>query len=69
MCSLFIGKLIKFLIKIDFESRVEYGGESLFSDDFRYRDRKNFKEIFKDVKVSKGESCNESNCLIENERF
>ncbi|MBR1610426.1 MAG: hypothetical protein IJ672_02910, partial [Methanobrevibacter sp.] len=33
--------------KIDFESRVEYGGESLFSDDFRHRDRKNFKEILK----------------------
>ena len=30
--------------KIDFESSVEYGGESLFRDDFRHRDRKNFKE-------------------------
>ena len=55
--------------KIDFESSVEYGGESLFSDDFRHRDRKNFKEIFKDVKVPECESCNEVNCLIENERF
>ena len=55
--------------KFDFESRVEYGGESLFSDDFRHRDRKKFKEILKDVKVPKCESCNEVNCLIENERF
>ena len=55
--------------KIDFESSVEYGGESLFSDDFRHRDGKNFKEILKDVKVPKCENCNESNCLIENERF
>lgn len=55
--------------KIDFESSVEYGGGSLFSDDFRHRDRKNFKEIFKDVKVPECESCNEVNCLIENERF
>ena len=55
--------------KIDFESKVEYGGGSLFSDDFRHRDRKNFKEILKDVKVPKCESCNESKCLIENERF
>ena len=55
--------------KSDFESRVEYGGESLFSDDFRHSDRKNFKEILKDVKVPECESCNEVNCLIENERF
>ena len=55
--------------KIDFESSVEYGGESLLSDDFRHRDGKNFKEILKDVKVPECESCNERNCLIENERF
>ena len=55
--------------KIDFESSVEYGGESLFSDDFRHRDRKNFKEILKDVKVPECKSCKDVNCLIENERF
>ena len=37
--------------KIDFESSVEYGGESLLSDDFRHRDRKNFKEILKDIRT------------------
>lgn len=55
--------------KIDFESKVEYGGESLFSDDFRHKNRKNFKEILKDVKVPKCENCNKDACLIENERF
>ena len=51
--------------KIDFESKVDYGGESLFSDDFRHNERKNFKEILKGVKVPKCESCNEKYCLIE----
>lgn len=37
--------------KIDFESSVEYGGESLFSDDFRHRDRKNYKENLKEIKL------------------
>ena len=55
--------------KIDFESSVEYGGESLFSDDFRHRNRKNFKEILKDVKVPECKSCKDLNSLIENERF
>ncbi|MBE6503821.1 MAG: hypothetical protein E7Z76_06010 [Methanobrevibacter sp.] len=36
--------------KIDFESKVDYGGESLFSDDFRHKERKNFKEILKGLK-------------------
>jgi hypothetical protein len=55
--------------RIDYESRVEYGGEALFGDDFRHRDGKNFKEILKDVKVPKCEKCSKDSCLIENERF
>ena len=55
--------------KIDFESRVCYGGEAFFRDDFRHRDGVNFKEILHDVKVPKCESCIEDECKIENERF
>lgn len=54
---------------IDYESRVEYGGESLFGDDFRHKDRVNFKEILKDVKVPECEVCYNEDCLIENQRF
>nr|WP_294999074.1 hypothetical protein [uncultured Methanobrevibacter sp.] len=55
--------------KIDFESKVSYGGEALFSDDFRHRDGVNFREIFRDVKVPKCDSCIEDECLIDNQRF
>lgn len=54
---------------IDFESSVSYAGEKLFNDDFRHRDDVNFKEILKDVRVPKCETCSESRCLIDNERF
>lgn len=56
-------------IKIDFESSVCYGGEAFFQDDFRHRNGVNFKEILRDVKVPKCESCIEDECRIENERF
>lgn len=55
--------------KIEFESKIEYGGEALFADDFRHKTGKNFKEIFENVKVPKCTDCNENKCLIENERF
>ena len=54
---------------IDFESKVEYGGENLFCDDFRHKRGVNFKEILSDVKVPKCEFCSETHCKIENERF
>lgn len=54
---------------IDYENRVEYGGEALFGDDFRHKDRVNFKEILKDVKVPKCKVCYNEDCLIENQRF
>lgn len=55
--------------RIEYESRVEYGGEALFGDDFRHRDGKNFRKILKDVRVPKCDGCSKDECLIENERF
>lgn len=55
--------------KIDFESRIEYGGEALFRDDFRHRDGKNFRELLKDVKVPECGMCIREECLIDNKRF
>ena len=55
--------------KIQYESKVEYGGEALFKDDFRHKNGTNFKEMLKDVKVPKCNDCNSKKCLIENERF
>ena len=54
---------------IDFENSVSYAGEKLFNDDFRHKNDVNFKEILKDVRVPKCETCGESRCLIDNERF
>ena len=55
--------------KIDFESGVEYGGESLFRDDFHYQKGKNFKEVLGNVRIPECVGCVASDCPIENERF
>ena len=55
--------------EIKFECKVEYNGESLFNDDFRHKDGKNFKEILSDVDIPKCDICINDKCLIENKRF
>ena len=55
--------------EINYENTITYGGEALFSDDFRHKDGVNFKKLLNNVKVPKCKECSKDKCLIENERI